>query len=143
MTISFAGMSDFLNHIIERQDRYDCIIISDSNSHFISDILTHCRLDVLFPATSIYTNPSFYDESGCLRINFHHDNTTCPLTCSINLCKGRVLQGHISKVQAEQDRKYKTIIFIGRLYNQSTNQSKKQPIGTINHSSQAARIHPL
>ncbi|GMI92701.1 PHOSPHOETHANOLAMINE/PHOSPHOCHOLINE PHOSPHATASE3 [Hibiscus trionum] len=68
------------------------MILSDANQFFIEKILEHHGLSGCF--SKIYTNPTFVDEEGRLRIFPYHDSTLSPHGCSrcpTNLCKGLVL----------------------------------------------------
>ncbi|OMO91622.1 HAD-superfamily hydrolase, subfamily IB, PSPase-like protein [Corchorus olitorius] len=70
----------------------DLRIVSDANQFFIEKILEHH--DLLGCFSKIYTNPTFVDEEGRLRIFPYHDSTLSPHGCSLcptNLCKGLVL----------------------------------------------------
>lgn len=68
--------------------RCDLRILSDANQFFIEKILEHH--DLLGCFSKIYTNPTFVDEQGRLRIFPYHDSTLSPHGCSLcpsNLCK--------------------------------------------------------
>ncbi|KAK8550303.1 hypothetical protein V6N13_118823 [Hibiscus sabdariffa] len=70
----------------------DLMILSDANQFFIEKILEHHGLSGCF--SKIYTNPTFVDEEGRLRIFPYHDSTLSPHGCCLcptNLCKGLVL----------------------------------------------------
>ncbi|KAK8547236.1 hypothetical protein V6N13_097952 [Hibiscus sabdariffa] len=70
----------------------DLIILSDANQFFIEKILEHHGLCGCF--SKIYTNPTFVDEEGRLRIFPYRDSTLSPHGCCLcptNLCKGLVL----------------------------------------------------
>lgn len=68
-------------------ERFESIIISDANEHYIDHILRHHRLHDRFSA--IYTNKSALGEDGVLSIAPFHtgDPHACP-HCPPNLCKG-------------------------------------------------------
>ncbi|KAL2342609.1 hypothetical protein Fmac_003894 [Flemingia macrophylla] len=70
----------------------DLRIISDANLFFIRTILEHRGLLGCF--SHIYTNPSFLDSEGRLRITPFHDSTLSPHACPLcppNMCKGLVM----------------------------------------------------
>ncbi|OQV24118.1 putative Pyridoxal phosphate phosphatase PHOSPHO2 [Hypsibius exemplaris] len=107
-----SGMVEFFQHIRLNRDTYDCIIISDSNSLFIWYILHYCRLEDIFPSNSVYTNPARLDEDDCLRIEYHHQNSTCRMSAD-NLCKGRVLEEHMDRFHTQHSQHYQSIVFFG------------------------------
>jgi len=43
--------------------------------------------------SKVYTNPSSFDESGCLQLFPYHRQDWCSMS-SVNLCKGHVLDEH-------------------------------------------------
>ncbi|KAA3490060.1 inorganic pyrophosphatase 3 isoform X1 [Gossypium australe] len=59
----------------------DLRILSDANQFFIEKILEHH--DLLGCFSKIYTNPTFVDEEGRLRIFPYHDSTLSPHGCSL------------------------------------------------------------
>lgn len=72
--------------------RSDLKIVSDANTFFIETILNHYGIRELF--SEIYTNPSFIDDEGRLKIFPHHNFTESPhgcntYTCPPNMCKVR------------------------------------------------------
>ena len=74
--------------VLVRNFRCDLRILSDANQFFIEKILEHHGLLGCF--SKIYTNPSFVDEEGRLRILPYYDSTLSPHGCSLcpsNLCK--------------------------------------------------------
>ncbi|XP_051871921.1 pyridoxal phosphate phosphatase PHOSPHO2 [Pristis pectinata] len=102
------GMIDLLKFICQNKDRVDCIIISDSNTVFISWILEFTNTSLAFD--SILTNPATFDEQGYLRIeNFHSHN--CP-QCPDNLCKRKALVNFVAD-QLKVGVQYKKIIYTG------------------------------
>jgi pyridoxal phosphate phosphatase PHOSPHO2 len=113
ISLIVLGMLEFFQHIRLNKKAYECIIISDSNSLFIWYIVHYGHLEDIFPSSCIYTNPARLDEKDCLRIDYHHHNTTCPISAD-NLCKGRVLKEHIDKNVGKYDgKKYRTVVFVG------------------------------
>ncbi|NXO01599.1 PHOP2 phosphatase, partial [Rhinopomastus cyanomelas] len=108
-TIPFtAGMVDLLCFIGENKDLFDCIIVSDSNTVFISWILKAAGLHKVFD--EVFTNPAAFSSTGCLTVqNFHaHRCAQCPK----NLCKRKVLKEFLDK-QLEQGVSYTQIVYIG------------------------------
>ncbi|KAI9191819.1 hypothetical protein LWI28_013963 [Acer negundo] len=70
----------------------DLKIISDANQFFIETILEHHGLLGCF--SEIYTNPTFVDANGKLRILPYHNSALAHHGCNLcpsNLCKGVVL----------------------------------------------------
>lgn len=87
----------------------EVVIISDSNSFFIQEILVHRGLDQLID--KVFTNPAEFDANGCLKIHPFHEQTHCPFSPK-NMCKGDILsqylddkrgQGMISGKQRHQN----------------------------------------
>ncbi|KAF3324469.1 inorganic pyrophosphatase 2-like protein [Carex littledalei] len=88
----------------------DLRVVSDANLFFIETILKHHGIFECF--TEIYTNPSFVDEEGKLRIMSFH-NSISPHGCALcppNMCKGKIIEKIISPVNAEGR---KNIIYLG------------------------------
>ncbi|EXC11128.1 Inorganic pyrophosphatase 2 [Morus notabilis] len=88
----------------------DLRIVSDANAFFIETILEHLGLMECF--TEIYTNPSFVDEEGRLRIFPFHVNK-CPLgwnLCPPNMCKGLILERIRASMAAEGNKRF---IYLG------------------------------
>ena len=90
-------------------DRFENIIISDSNSVFIEHILKHTGYTDLFRA--VYTNPAKFESSDLLTIDVYHDNNWCDLSTK-NLCKGHILEEHIKARQAEGVT-YSCVAYVG------------------------------
>ncbi|MFQ6638429.1 hypothetical protein Gotur_016848 [Gossypium turneri] len=89
----------------------DLRILSDANQFFIEKILEYH--DLLGCFSKIYTNPTFVDEEGRLRIFPYHDSTLSPHGCSLcpsNLCKGQVLN-NIQASAPESERQ--NFIYLG------------------------------
>lgn len=83
----------------------DLVIISDSNTFFISSFLEH--FDLLQSVNCIYSNPAEFDELGKLVITPYHSHTCPRCQQSPNMCKGEILK----KVVAEQS--YGTVVYVG------------------------------
>ncbi|XP_066994830.2 pyridoxal phosphate phosphatase PHOSPHO2 [Anabrus simplex] len=92
-----------------KQETSDVIIISDSNSQFISDWLVDHSLDNT--VSQIFTNPAHYDSDGCLKIEMYHTQDWCELS-SKNLCKGYILESYI-KEKAQQGITFSTVAYVG------------------------------
>jgi len=95
---------DFMN-----SDQFDVIIISDSNSVFIDDILSASDLSDI--VQSVYTNPARFSQADCLELVYYHTQDWCELS-TVNLCKGHILDSHI-KLQAEQGVVYDVVAYVG------------------------------
>ncbi|XP_036900403.1 pyridoxal phosphate phosphatase PHOSPHO2 [Sturnira hondurensis] len=102
------GMGELLNFIRKNKDKFDCIIISDSNSVFIDWILEAANFHDVFD--KVFTNPAAFDGSGHLSVkNYHaHSCNRCPQ----NLCKNVVLVEFIDK-QLQQGVNYTQIVYVG------------------------------
>ena len=68
------------------------IIISDSNSEFISHILKVKELDHL--VDRVFTNPASWSDDGLLTIKPYHHQETCKLSTK-NLCKHSIMEEYI------------------------------------------------
>lgn len=97
------GFVEFICKIQERGD-VDVIIISDSNSEFISTWLKHQKIERRI--RKVFTNPAEFDKDGLLNIQPYHHQTECSLS-SINLCKGQILDDF----RAEEN--YSNCIYVG------------------------------
>ncbi|KAM5280507.1 pyridoxal phosphate phosphatase PHOSPHO2 [Ctenodactylus gundi] len=102
------GMMELFNFIRKNKDKFDCIIISDSNSVFIDWILEATSFRDMFDR--VFTNPAAFDSNGHLTVeNYHaHSCDRCPK----NLCKNVVLVEFIDK-QLQQGVNYTRIVYIG------------------------------
>lgn len=84
-------------------------IVSDANQFFIKTIMKHHG--VLGYISEIYTNPTFVDEEGRLRITPYHDLTSASHGC--NLCPPNMCKGLIMNSLREQNGDTKMFIYIG------------------------------
>uniref|UniRef100_A0A5B6YQZ4 Putative inorganic pyrophosphatase 2 n=1 Tax=Davidia involucrata TaxID=16924 RepID=A0A5B6YQZ4_DAVIN len=88
----------------------DLRIVSDANLFFIETILKHLGLRDYF--SEIYTNPSFVDKEGRLRIlpfhDFHSSRHACSL-CPPNMCKGLIIE----RIQTSVSMEGKKFIYLG------------------------------
>ncbi|XP_065840245.1 pyridoxal phosphate phosphatase PHOSPHO2-like [Oscarella lobularis] len=80
--------------LLARAQNINLLLISDANRVFIDTILSAHGLDAAFD--KIYTNPAEFDESGRLRVSYHH--THACKRCPKNLCKGTVLKDYLKDV---------------------------------------------
>ncbi|XP_069327597.1 pyridoxal phosphate phosphatase PHOSPHO2 [Eulemur rufifrons] len=102
------GMVELFNFIRKTKDKFDCIIISDSNSVFIDWVLEAANFHDVFD--KVFTNPAAFDSDGHLTVeNYHaHSCNRCPK----NLCKNVVLVEFVDK-QLQQGVNYTQIVYIG------------------------------
>ncbi|KAF4524345.1 hypothetical protein B566_EDAN015898 [Ephemera danica] len=102
------GMESLLDSLHKRGD-CEVIIISDSNSVFISDWLQNASADHIVSKT--FTNPAWYDEEGQLQIKMYHEQDWCTLSTR-NLCKGHILQSFLDE-RAQQGVRFDCIGYVG------------------------------
>ncbi|XP_040827622.1 pyridoxal phosphate phosphatase PHOSPHO2 isoform X2 [Ochotona curzoniae] len=102
------GMVELFSFIRKNKDKFDCIIISDSNSIFIDWVLEAARFHDVFDR--VFTNPAGFDNNGYLTVKNYHTHT-CN-RCPRNLCKNVVLEEFIDK-QLKQAVNYTQIVYIG------------------------------
>ena len=88
----------------------EVIIISDSNSYFISHILEYNDLGGVFH--TVYTNPAEFDGAGLLTMRPFHVNADCALS-GPNLCKGKVLKEHVRKRLEEDNVEFGFVGYAG------------------------------
>lgn len=100
-----------MDNLIKRlnKDRYEGIIISDSNSVFISEWLKFNNLDNFF--RKIITNPAWFDDSGLLNIEFYEHQNHCDIS-EPNLCKGHALENYISERKTD-NVEFCSVAYIG------------------------------
>jgi pyridoxal phosphate phosphatase PHOSPHO2 len=106
------GMDVLLKNLHQRGDT-EIIIISDSNSVFISDWLENASVDHIVNKT--FTNPAFFDDNGLLNINMFHEQDWCNLSTK-NLCKGHILQSYIEE-RAQNGVKFDCVGYVGDGHN--------------------------
>lgn len=94
----------------QQQDKYDMIILSDSNSFFISSYLKAKSLDNLF--STVLTNPARFSEEGQLLIDEYHVQDHCSMSAR-NLCKGEALKNFIGKRMLDHNTVYTCINYVG------------------------------
>ncbi|KAL3831736.1 hypothetical protein ACJMK2_023452 [Sinanodonta woodiana] len=107
-TSGFAELFQYL-----RDDCFEVIIISDSNMKFIELFLENAEISNIVYA--VYTNPAHFDNSGCLRIQYYHEQDWCDLS-TVNLCKGHILQEHIKQRDRDGIR-FRHVVYVGDGYN--------------------------
>lgn len=103
-----SGMVELLNFIRKNKDKFDCIIISDSNSVFIDWVLEATNFHDVFD--KVFTNPAAFDGSGHLTVENYHAHSC--YRCPKNLCKNVVLVEFVDK-QLQQGVTYTRIVYIG------------------------------
>ncbi|XP_041365323.1 pyridoxal phosphate phosphatase PHOSPHO2-like isoform X2 [Gigantopelta aegis] len=103
-----TGMMDLLQYVGD-SEKYEVIIISDSNSVFIDFILTNFNLKQKI--TKVFTNPAEFSNSGCLMVNRYHTQDWCDLS-TVNLCKGHILQQYIQE-RKDQGINFSKVMYIG------------------------------
>ena len=101
------GMIELLKYC--QDQNYETIIISDSNSVFIDMILENAQLTKM--VTKVFTNPAYFDENGCLKLDYYHTQDWCDLS-TVNLCKGHILQGYIQK-RRQEGNQFDFILYVG------------------------------
>lgn len=97
------GMPELMEYL--KQEPFEVIIISDSNSVFIDYSLKQHGWGFI---KSVYTNPALFDENGLLKIEYYHTQDWCDLS-TVNLCKGHILTEHIKHAGHE----YEFILYVG------------------------------
>ena len=101
-----------------RENRFELIILSDSNQVFIETILRENRVFELID--KIYTNPSYLDEANNLKIipfnrvfNFNGEVFECDTQlCEKNMCKGTVLKRHLENYKKSRNKEIQ-IVYVG------------------------------
>ncbi|KAK2146398.1 hypothetical protein LSH36_611g03012 [Paralvinella palmiformis] len=101
------GMKELFSYL--DCDLFDVIIVSDSNSVFIDFILRGAQLHTV--VHTVYTNPAYFNEEDCLKLDFYHTQDWCDLS-TVNLCKGHILESHI-KNQKKKGILYDIVAFVG------------------------------
>ncbi|XP_043256021.1 pyridoxal phosphate phosphatase PHOSPHO2-like [Colletes gigas] len=87
----------------------EIIIISDSNTLFISDWLKSKKLDHII--TQVFTNPAKLDDNGVIRLDMYHVQDFCKLS-TVNLCKGQILESYIKK-RRDEGVHFDRIVYVG------------------------------
>uniref|UniRef100_A0A034WCJ0 Putative phosphatase phospho2 n=1 Tax=Bactrocera dorsalis TaxID=27457 RepID=A0A034WCJ0_BACDO len=97
-----------------QENKYDLVIISDSNTIFINEWLEAHGLVNCFE--SIFTNPAHFDNDGLLHLQPYHHQTDCKLSAA-NLCKGKILEHFVAKRNLRDNTHYECIIYVGDGHN--------------------------
>ena len=87
----------------------EIIIISDSNTLFISEWLKNRKLDEV--VAQVFTNPARVDESGMIKVDMYHVQESCKLS-TVNLCKGEILDSYIDKRRGEGVH-FDRVVYVG------------------------------
>uniref|UniRef100_A0A6G1SKD7 Pyridoxal phosphate phosphatase PHOSPHO2 n=1 Tax=Aceria tosichella TaxID=561515 RepID=A0A6G1SKD7_9ACAR len=104
------GMIELITTLAKQPDKYDMIILSDSNSFFISSYLKAKSLDGSI--LTILTNSARFLNDGQLIIDEYHVQDFCTLSAR-NLCKGDALVNFIGKRMLEHNTVYTCINYVG------------------------------
>ncbi|KIJ49670.1 hypothetical protein M422DRAFT_28036 [Sphaerobolus stellatus SS14] len=87
------------------------VILSNSNTVFISTILEHKQITDLFE--EVTTNPAEWDPSGLLKVRRRVDPSgpqhSCQVGCSPNMCKGEELDAFLARQAEGFDR----VVYVG------------------------------
>nr|AQS22610.1 putative phosphatase phospho2 [Pseudodiaptomus poplesia] len=82
------------------------IIISDSNSVFIDEILKHRNLIEM--VDRVFTNPASWTDKDLLTIQPFHHQEDCKLS-SKNLCKGKIMEDYLGSC----GEKFSSVAYVG------------------------------
>lgn len=104
------GMLELITTLANQPDKYDMIILSDSNSFFISSYLKAKSLDGAI--LTLLTNSARFLDDGQLVISEYHVQDFCSLSAR-NLCKGDALVNFIGKRMLEHNTVYTCINYVG------------------------------
>lgn len=108
---SVPGMIDSLISTLGKESqKYDMIILSDSNSFFINSYLKAKSLENIF--STVLTNLARFTEDGQLLMNEYHVQDHCSLSAR-NLCKGEALKNYIGKRMLDHNTVYTCINYVG------------------------------
>lgn len=102
------GMIELLKFIYENKSKFDCIIVSDSNTLFIAWILE--ANGVTSAIDSVFSNPASVDQRGYIEVQGFHSH--CCQHCPVNMCKQKVLSDFRDR-QAEAGVLYHTVCYVG------------------------------
>ena len=105
------GMKSLLRWL--HRQRAEVLIISDSNSVFINTLVDMYNLRECI--NHVYTNPAHLDDQDTLTIEYYHTQTWCDLS-TVNLCKGSILEEHISSRRADGVQ-FDTVAYVGDGWN--------------------------
>lgn len=113
-----------INTLGSLKDKFDIIILSDSNSFFISSYLKSIGLENLI--STVLTNPAKFTDDGQLLIDEYHIQDYCNLS-SRNLCKGEALKNYIGKMMLDHKTVYTCVNYVGDGENDYCPSSKLSP----------------
>lgn len=99
-----------ISSLAKMSDKYDMIILSDSNSFFIDTYLEYMGLDKKI--LRVLTNPARFEEDGRLTIEEYHVQDYCSLS-SRNICKGEALKNFIGKQMLDHKTVYSRVHYVG------------------------------
>ena len=91
-------MEGLLNYIKEKEDKYECIVVSDANEFFIQCV-TDANPVLTGAFDRVLTNPCRFRDDGsmeirpCMRDHGNPGNPTCPE----NMCKTAVLRWFLAE----------------------------------------------
>lgn len=106
-----SGMFDTLIETLGRlKDQFDMIILSDSNSFFISSYLKSKQCEDLF--STVLTNSAIFCEDGSLKVEEYHIQDHCSISAR-NLCKGEALKNFIGRRMLDHNTVYKCVNYVG------------------------------
>ncbi|KAM4715221.1 putative phosphatase phospho1 [Anableps anableps] len=92
------GVLDLFRYLEKHQQEFELVVVSDANTYFIETWLKYNGVRHLF--RRIFTNPSHFDEAGCLVLRPFHSHS-CP-RCPENMCKQAILREYLAA--REKDR---------------------------------------
>ena len=101
----FEAMESFLKKAKDNP-LVDVVIISDSNTIFISTILKQ-RPECLTAVDEIHTNRGVFDSTGRLHVTRYHAHSCPHCTTTPNMCKGIVLKAILGR------HKYSQVVYVG------------------------------
>jgi len=93
------GVADMLK-VLKDELQAEIIIISDSNTLFISELLDEADLSGY--VKEVFTHPAHFDDKGCLQITRLNPEVVCPEGKG-RMCKGHILQEYLERRQREED----------------------------------------
>lgn len=105
------GMFESLiSTLAQEPNKYDMIILSDSNSFFISTYLKHKSIENSI--STVLTNTAKFTDEGQLVISEYHVQDYCSMSAR-NLCKGEALKNFIGKRMLDHNTVYTCINYVG------------------------------
>ncbi|CAH1237921.1 PHOSPHO2 [Branchiostoma lanceolatum] len=111
-TMGKIPYTDKMQHVLKfigsNSAKFDCIVISDSNTVFIETILK--AGGVQHAVNNMFTNPAHFDKSNCLHVKPFHKHA-CK-GCPVNMCKKTILLEYIG-TQAQDGVVYDRVVYVG------------------------------